>query len=97
MKRLLALPALLLTLTAGTCSTTQSGVEVRTVPVPTPVACVDPEQVPAEPPHVNDKLNGDAQHDLGVVAPSALELRKWGETLYALIVPGCETVSSPSR
>lgn len=75
------------------CTTGQQGVRVQLVPTPVPVACVDPAQVPPEPPHVTEQLDGDAVHDLGIVAPSALELRKWGETLYALIVPGCTTVS----
>jgi hypothetical protein len=52
---------------------------------------VDPAQVPAEPPQIGDHLTGDAVHDLGIVAPSALELRAWGRSLYALIVPGCVT------
>jgi hypothetical protein len=93
MNRLLALPVLLLTLPAAMCSTDQQGVRVETVNVPTPVPCIDPAQVPAEPPQVGSQLTGDAVHDLGIVAPSALELRKWGRTLYALIVPGCETVA----
>lgn len=71
----------------------QPGVEVRTVEVPTPVRCVDPADVPAEPEQVGDQLNGDAVHDLGIVAPSALELRKWGRSLRALIVPGCTTIN----
>ena len=91
----LALTALL-ALTA--CTTDQQGVRVEQVPVPTPVACVSPEQVPAEPPQVGEQLTGDAVHDLGIVAPSALELRKWGRSLYALIVPGCTTnPSAPSQ
>ncbi len=79
----------LLTLTA--CATDQQGVRVVTQPVPTPVACVDPAQVPVEPEQVGDRFNGDAKHDLGILAPNALELRKWGRTLRALIVPGCVT------
>lgn len=79
-----------LTLTA--CTTGQGGIAVHQVPVPTPVPCVDPAQVPVEPPQVGDQLNGDARHDLGIVAQSALHLRAWGETLHALIVPGCVTL-----
>lgn len=71
----------------------QQGIKVQTVPVPTPVACVDASQVPPEPPQVGDQFTGDAVHDLGILAPNALELRKWGRSLRALIVPGCETVS----
>lgn len=96
MRRLLMLPALMLTLPAAMCQTTSPGIRVERVPVPTPVACVDPAAVPTEPPQVGDQLNGDAVHDLGIVAPSALLLRKWGESLRALIVPGCTTVSPPT-
>ena len=76
------------------CSTTGApGIEVRTVEVPTPVPCVKSSDVPAEPEQVGDQLNGDAVHDLGIVAPSALDLRKWGRSLRALIVPGCTTMN----
>jgi hypothetical protein len=75
------------------CSHNEPGIEVRTVNVPTPVPCVDPAKVPAEPAQVGDRLNGDAVHDLGIVAPSAIELRKWGRSLRALIVPGCTIVN----
>lgn len=71
------------------CSHNEPGIEVRTVSVPTPVPCVDADQVPDEPARVRNQLNGNAQHDLGIIAPSALELRKWGRDLRALIVPGC--------
>lgn len=74
------------------CQTTQPGIEVREVPVPTPVRCVDPADIPPEPEQVGDQFNGDAKHDLGILAPNALELRSWGRTLRALIVPGCTTV-----
>lgn len=84
-RKLALLPLILLC----ACKTTAPAIEVRTVEVPTPVACVNVADIPAEPPMVGDQLNGDAQHDLGVVAPSALELRKWGRSLMALIVPGC--------
>lgn len=92
MKRLILLTPLWLGLTAGACSHDQPGIEVRTVEVPTPVPCVDAAAVPAEPAQVQSLLNGDAEHDLGIVAPSALELRIWGRTLRALIVPGCTIV-----
>ena len=65
--------ALMLALTG--CATDQQGIRTVLVPSPTPVACVDPAQVPAEPPQVGSQLTGDAVHDLGIVAPSALELR----------------------
>lgn len=75
------------------CKTTSPAIEVRTVKVPTPVPCVKSSDVPAEPAQVGDQLNGDAAHDLGIVAPSAIELRRWGRELRALIVPGCTTVT----
>lgn len=87
MIRKLAFLPLILAMSA--CKTTAPPIEVRTVEVPTPVACVELAQIPAEPPLIGDQLTGDAQHDLGVVAPSALELRKWGRSLIALIVPAC--------
>ena len=87
--RALWLAPLLLT----ACATDRQGVRVVQQPVPVPVPCVDPAQVPAEPPQVSDRFNGDAKHDLGILAPNALELRAWGRTLRALIVPGCLTVS----
>lgn len=92
MRKLLMLPVLLLTLPAAMCETAQPGIEVRTVEVPTPVPCVEESAVPAEPPQVGDQLTGDAVHDLGIIAPSALELRRWGRSLRALIVPGCTVV-----
>lgn len=64
------------------------GIEVREVPVPTPVACVSPEQIPAEPERVGSKLTGQASVDLAIVAASALELRRYGGELRALL-EGC--------
>jgi hypothetical protein len=86
--------ALMLTaLALAGCAHDQPAIEVRTVKVPTPVPCVKASDVPAEPAQVGDQLNGDAVHDLGIVAPSTIELRKWGRELRALIVPGCTTVN----
>jgi hypothetical protein len=73
------------------CQHREPAIEVREVPVPTPVRCVDPADIPPEPPQVGDQFNGDAKHDLGVLAPNALELRAWGRSLRALIVPACTT------
>lgn len=83
----------LIALALTACQTPQPGIEVREVEVPTPVPCVDADEVPAEPPQVGDQFTGDAQHDLGILAPNALALRIWGRTLRALIVPGCTAVS----
>jgi hypothetical protein len=61
-------------------------------PAPLPVAeaapCVDAAQIPAEPPTVGSKFNGDAKHDLQVLAPNAQALRDWGQQLQALL-EGC--------
>lgn len=75
------------------CATvSEPGIDVRTVEVPTPVPCVNEADIKAEPDLVGTLLNGDAVHDLGIVSPSALELRLWGRSLLALIVPGCTIV-----
>ena len=93
MRKLLLLPVFMLCLPAAMCDTPEPGIEVRTVSVPTPVPCVDEADVPAEPEEVGDRFTGDAAHDLGILAPNALELRKWGRELRALIVPGCTIVA----
>jgi len=58
-------------------------------PPPEPVACVDPAQIPLEPPMVGQKFNGDAKHDLQVLAPNAKALRDWGQKLRVLL-EACE-------
>lgn len=84
--RVLILPALF---ALAACATKPPiGIEVRTVEVPTPVACVSVDQLPAEPPRVGDRLTGNAVLDLAIVAASALELRKWGQE-QAAILAGC--------
>ena len=76
--RALTLPALF-ALTA--CQTTPPiGIEVREVEVPTPVACITRDQLPAEPPRVGPTLTGNAVVDLTIVAASALELPWWKTT-----------------
>ena len=52
-------------------------VEVRTITVdrPIPVPCVAAADIPIEPPRVGEQLNGRAQHDLDLVAASAIDLR----------------------
>lgn len=55
---------------------------------PVPVACVKKEQIPVEPDRVAPQLNGNAGHDLPIVSVSALDLRKWGGELRALLT-GC--------
>jgi hypothetical protein len=90
-KRVLPIAALAL---AG-CQTTASEpvVEVREVPVP--VTCVAADQIPAEPPTVGQRFNGDAKHDLGILAPNAQALRKWGQDLRALL-EGCTGETEPA-
>lgn len=62
------------------CTTTAPPPKIVTVEVktPVPVYCVKADQIPAEPPLVASQLTGHAGHDIGVIAISALELRKWG-------------------
>ena len=50
MKRWIILPCIAL----GVCQTAGSGADVRTVHVPTPVPCVDPTDIPPEPPQVGE-------------------------------------------
>lgn len=57
----------------------------KIISVPTPVPCVKPEQVPAEPERIAEQLTGDMRHDFPIVAASALDLRSWGEKLQALL------------
>jgi hypothetical protein len=85
MRRLIMLPIIAL---VSACSHAEPGIEIREIPVPTPIACVKPEQIPAEPDKVGDQLTGEARHDLSIVAESALALRKYGGQLRALL-EGC--------
>lgn len=56
-------------------------------PVPTPVACVDASKVPVEPATIT--LDPDARIGEEQAAKQANDLRIWGRSLYALIIPGC--------
>jgi len=69
----------------GACQTTQPAVEVRTVEVAVPRACIPADQIPAEPATVADQLTGRAASDTLVLAESALTLRAWGRELAALL------------
>jgi hypothetical protein len=60
-------------------------VEIREVSVPTPVTCVDPNAIPAEPPRVARRFTGNARRDLEIVAESAQDLRAWGQELRSLL------------
>jgi hypothetical protein len=84
MTRLLPLAALVLAL-AGCKTVTEPPAKVEHVFVPTPVTCIDPAEIPAEPPTVSRRFNGDAKHDLAILAPSAQALRKWGQDMRALL------------
>lgn len=77
--------AILLTVLVAGCAHTPPPVEIREVPVPTPVECVDPAEIPPEPPTVGQRFNGDAKHDLQILAPNAQALRQWGQDLRALL------------
>lgn len=76
--------------------------EIREVLVPTPVTCVNPADIPREPPTVGQKFNGDAKHDLEILAPNARALRQWGQNLRALLeacvikAPSPEAGGSPA-
>jgi hypothetical protein len=53
------------------------------------VPCIShDQQLPAEPERVKDKLTGQADKDLKIVAGSAIRLRAWGEGLQT-ILEGC--------
>lgn len=83
MMRFVALASALLL--AACATTTQPGVEVRTVRIPVPKECVPKDQIPAEPATVADSLNGNAAADLPIVAASALLLRAWGREMHAAL------------
>lgn len=89
-------PLLLLTVLLGGCAHQQQ-VEVREVPVPTPVACVDPQQIPEEPPRVAQRFNGNARHDLEILAGNAQDLRTWGQQLRTLLDACAEAAPAPAN
>jgi len=87
---------ILLTLLLGGCAAFHEPAPVITPPPPPePVACVDPAQIPAEPAMVGQRFNGDAKHDLQVLAPNAKALRDWGQQLRALL-DGCAPKTPPT-
>lgn len=77
--------AVLLSLLLAGCSHKQPEIREVPVPVPTPIHCVDPANIPDEPPTVGHRFNGDAKHDLQILAPSARALRQWGQDLRAML------------
>jgi ABC-type uncharacterized transport system auxiliary subunit len=53
------------------------------------IYCLSHDQaLPQAPPKVHDQLNGQADHDLTIVAGSAIRLRAWGEGLQQ-VLEGC--------
>ena len=75
---------LLLAAFAGGCAH-KPDVVIREVPVPTPVTCVDPARIPPEPPRVAQRFNGNARHDLEILAANAQDLRQWGQEMRTLL------------
>ena len=67
---------------------------IREVPVPTPVHCVTPEQIPAEPPRVSQRFNGNARHDLQILSQNAQDLRSWGQQMHTLL-DACASPAPP--
>jgi hypothetical protein len=92
-KRLIPLLPVLL----GGCAALQTHPQpvAPTPPQPVVVACVDAAAIPAEPPTVGSKFNGDAKHDLQVLAPNAQALRQWGEQMHAML-QGCAAKGAPA-
>ena len=78
--------ALLLAVALAGCAH-KPEVQIREVPVTTPVTCVDPQAIPEEPPRVAQRFNGNARHDLVILAENAQALRTWGQELRALLDP----------
>lgn len=74
---------LLVALVAGCAHKPQ--VEIREVPVPTPVTCVDPARIPAEPARVAQRFTGNARRDLEILAENAQALRSWGQEMRDLL------------
>ena len=85
MRRVVPLMLLLL----GGCAALQKQPPATAAPPKTVVAaCIDASQIPPEPPMVGARFNGDAKHDLQVLAPNAKALREWGEQMRAMLT-GC--------
>jgi hypothetical protein len=74
--------------TTGPCPPQADKVVLTKVLVPVPVACVDPKDIPTVPPLVGSKVNGNAAHDLLLVAPEAVDLRV-ALTKAVTLLDGC--------
>jgi hypothetical protein len=79
-------PLAALTLLLGGCAVFQKQPQAVAPPPPPEAApCVQLPQIPSEPPMVGNKFNGDAKHDLQVLAPNAIALRDWGQHLRKML------------
>lgn len=83
-------PILLAALALSACATPRHvppAVVVKTVEVdrPVAVACVAASDIPAMPPRVGDQMTGDASHDAGLLASSAIRLRAALDKALALL------------
>lgn len=58
----------------------------RIVEVPVAQPCLPAERIPAAPVLDRTALDGNATHDLDLVAAHALALKDWGETLRAALL-----------
>ena len=81
---------LLLAVSLGGCAH-QPEAEIREIPMPTPTPYIDAQQIPAEPPRVAQRFNGNARHDLQILAQNAQDLRSWGQQMHAML----ETCAAP--
>lgn len=62
----------------------------KVVYVPTPVACIDPKDIPREPPKVTQP--DTVIEDLRIASSQAVKLRSWGEKLLG-IAQGCSKIT----
>jgi hypothetical protein len=94
MKRI-AIAAIALALTAcATAPTPPPAVVVRTVEVdrPLPVPCVKQSDIPTMPEKVGSQLNGDAVHDLDIVAAALIRAMTALDKSAALL-SACTTIN----
>ena len=77
----------MLLMLAGCASPGRVAIETRVVRevVPVAVSCVKPADIPAMPARVGGSLDGDAVHDVSVLASYALRLRKALDQSLALL------------
>jgi hypothetical protein len=87
---LVGLPLLL----AGCAGLQKHPAVAQTPSAPIFVPCVRAGEIPAEPPMVGSKFNGDAKHDLQILAPNAKALRDWGQQMHAML-QACAVKTAP--